>query len=67
MPIPLILKSIGIASPGWSSILFGVCLLVFIQAATLALITLLLSGVAKQAGLNPVDYKTMIEEIQENH
>ena len=64
MPIPLILKSIGIASPGWSSILFGVCLLVFIQAATLALITLLLSSMAKQAGLMPIDYKNMIEEIQ---
>ena len=64
MPIPLILKSIGIASPGWSSILFGVCLLIFIQAGTLALITLLLSGLAKQAGLSPVNYKNMIEEIQ---
>ena len=64
MPIPLLLKSIGMASPGWSSILFGVCLLVFIQTATLALITLLLSGMAKQAGLNTIDYKNMIGEIQ---
>jgi glycosyltransferase involved in cell wall biosynthesis len=64
MPIPLLLKSIGIASPGWSSILFGVCLLVFIQTATLALITLLLSGMAKQAGLNSIDYKNIIREIQ---
>jgi len=67
MPIPLLLKSIGMASPGWSSILFGVCLLVFIQAATLGLITLLLSGMAKQAGLSPVDYKNMIENIQRIH
>ena len=64
MPIPIYLKSIGMASPGWSSILFGVFLLVFIQACTVALLTLLLSGLSKSSGMQPVEYQSLILEIE---
>ena len=64
MPVPLFLKSIGMASPGWASILFGVFLLIFIQAVTLGLITLLLSGLTKGNSMNYFDYKSLILEIK---
>ena len=64
MPVPIFLKSIGMASPGWASILFGVFLLIFIQAVTLGLITLLLSGLTKGNSMNYFDYKSLILEIK---
>ena len=63
MPIPLILKFMGMATPGWSSVLIGVFLLIFIQTGTLTLLTLLLTGLTKGGGVSEVDYTKSIARI----
>ena len=63
MPIPLVLKFMGMATPGWSSVLIGVFLLIFIQTGTLTLLTLLLTGLTKGGGVSDVDYTKSIARI----
>jgi len=63
MPIPLVLKFIGMATPGWSSVLIGVFLLIFIQTGTLTLLTLLLTGLTKGGGVSEVDYVKSIAHV----
>jgi len=63
MPIPLVLKLMGLATPGWSSVLIGVLLLIFIQTGTLTLLTLLLTGLTKGGGVSEVDYTKSIARI----
>lgn len=63
MPIPLVLKFMGMATPGWSSVLIGVFLLIFIQTGTLTLLTLLLTGLTKGGGVSEVDYTKSIARI----
>lgn len=63
MPIPLVLKLIGMATPGWSSVLIGVFLLIFIQTGTLTLLTLLLTGLTKGGGVSEVDYVKSIAHV----
>jgi len=59
----VILKIIGFATPGWFSIALGVLFLVFLQTGALALITLMLTGVAKE-GVSSFEYKTIVKAIQ---
>lgn len=66
MPVPLVLKMVGLATPGWSSMLIGLFLLIFIQTGTLTLLTLLLTGLAKGRGIISVDYQSCILKISEN-
>lgn len=66
MPIPLVLKMAGLATPGWSSMLIGLFLLIFIQTGTLTLLTLLLTGLAKGRGIIAIDYQSCILQISEN-
>lgn len=66
IPIPLILKLTGHATPGWSSVLIGVFLLIFIQTGTLTLLTLLLTGLIKGNGITDSDYKIYISRIESN-
>ena len=47
MPIPLALKAINMATPGWSSVIFGLLILLFIQTGTITLLTLLMVGLVK--------------------
>jgi len=63
MPIPLVLKFISMATPGWSSVLIGVFLLIFIQTGTLTLLTLLLTGLTKGGGVSEVDYVKSIAHV----
>lgn len=63
MPIPLVLKLMGLATPGWSSVLIGVFLLIFIQTGTLTLLTLLLTGLTKGGGVSEIDYTKSIARI----
>ena len=60
MPIPLMLKFMGMASPGWASILIGVFLLIFIQTGTLTLLTLLLTGLTKGGGVTDFSYELFV-------
>jgi hypothetical protein len=51
------------ATPGWSSVLIGVFLLIFIQTGTLTLLTLLLTGLTKGGGVSEVDYVKSIAHV----
>jgi glycosyltransferase involved in cell wall biosynthesis len=63
MPIPLVLKIIGHATPGWSSVLIAVFLLIFIQTGTLTLLTLLLTGLIKGNGVTEFNYNIYIARV----
>lgn len=63
MPIPLMLKLTGHATPGWSSVLIGVFLLIFIQTGTLTLLTLLLTGLIKGNGVTDFNYNIYISQV----
>ena len=63
MPIPLVLKLTGHATPGWSSVLIAVFLLIFIQTGTLTLLTLLLTGLIKGNGVTEFNYNIYIARV----
>ncbi|MGC4037795.1 MAG: glycosyltransferase [Chitinophagaceae bacterium] len=60
----IVLKLIGIATPGWFSVAFGILLLMFLQTGAITLMTLMLAGIARGASTANVDYKHFIAEIQ---
>ena len=59
----VVLKLIGFATPGWFSVALGVLFLVFLQTATLTLMTLMLSGVAKGGAVVARAYREFVETI----
>lgn len=59
----IVLKSIGYATPGWFSVALGVLLIMFLQTGAIALMTLLLTGIARSAVIAPSDYRNLVEEI----
>jgi len=63
MPIPLALKFMGMATPGWASVLIGVFLLIFIQTGTLTLLTLLLTGLTKGGGVPEFSYEIFVAKV----
>jgi polyisoprenyl-phosphate glycosyltransferase len=61
--IATLLKIVGFATPGWFSVALGVLFLVFLQTATLTLMTLMLSGVAKAGVSSGNSYKEFVDEL----
>lgn len=61
------LKLMGFATPGWFSVALGVLFLVFLQTATLTLMTLMLSGVAKGGALLLHQYRDFVDAIIPAH
>lgn len=61
--IAIILKLIGFATPGWFSVALGVLFLVFLQTATLTLMTLMLSGVAKGGAVLATAYREFVDTV----
>lgn len=62
--LALVLKAVGVATPGWFSLVTGILLLVFLQTAALTLIVLMLSGMVRNGGvLGAGSYKDFIAEI----
>ena len=57
-----VLKSIGVSTPGWFSTALGILLLILLQTATLALITLMLTGVMR-GNMTPVNYRDFIDKL----
>ena len=58
------LKVIGIATPGWFSVALGILLLMLIQTAALALMTLMLTGIIRSGSVTPnIGYEEFIEKI----
>lgn len=56
----IILKIIGVATPGWFSIALGILFLVFIQMGTLSLMTLMLTGVVRGGLISNVRYQDFV-------
>ena len=64
--IAVILKFIGVATPGWFSIVMGVFVLVFLQTGTLTLMTLLLTGIIKNNVQDNTRYQSFVKEISKS-
>jgi hypothetical protein len=61
--VTIVLKSIGLATPGWFSVALGILLLVLLQTSALALMTLMLTGVVRGGSPIAPDYKPLIERV----
>ena len=64
--IAVILKFIGVATPGWFSIVMGVFVLVFLQTGTLTLMTLLLTGIIKNNVQENTRYQSFVKAISKS-
>jgi glycosyltransferase involved in cell wall biosynthesis len=60
--LSIVLKFFGFSTPGWFSTALGLLMLILMQTATLALITLMLTGVVR-GNMVPVDYRDFIEKV----
>jgi glycosyltransferase involved in cell wall biosynthesis len=61
----IVLKFIGLSSPGWFSVIIGVFLLIMLQTGILTLTTLLLTGVMKASMNQPPDYRYFVKSINQ--
>ena len=59
----ILLKFLGIATPGWFSVVMGVFVLVFLQTGTLTLMTLLLTGIVKNNLPEEAAYNQLIKSV----
>lgn len=58
------LKLIGFSTPGWFSIALGILVLMFLQTGTLALLTLLITGIVRGSTVTTtIEYHHFIEKI----
>jgi len=64
--IAVLLKFLGVATPGWFSIVMGVFVLVFLQTGTLTLMTLLLTGIIKNNVQENTRYQSFVREISQS-
>jgi hypothetical protein len=60
----VVLKVSGFATPGWFSVALGILALMFLQTGSLALISLMLTGVSKSRALTHITYAQFIECIE---
>jgi polyisoprenyl-phosphate glycosyltransferase len=60
----VVLKVSGFATPGWFSVALGILALMFLQTGSLALISLMLTGVSKSGALAHITYAQFIECIE---
>ncbi len=62
--LAILLKTIGFATLGWFSIALGILVLIFLQTGTLALMSLLLTGVVRSGAIaTPLSYRDLVEDI----
>lgn len=62
----IILKLIGISTPGWFSIALGILVLMFLQTGALALMTLMLTGVVRGGTVTTaIAYHDFVEQVIE--
>lgn len=58
------LKLSGFATPGWFSVALGILLLVFLQTGSLALMSLMLTGVSKSGAPAHAAYGLFVESVE---
>ena len=62
--LAIILKLIGLSTPGWFSIALGILVLIFLQTGALALMTLMLTGVVRSGSIaSPQGYHDFIDQV----
>ena len=59
----IVLKSVGIATPGWFSVALGILVLVFLQTGAITLMTLMMTGIMRSAAILPLDYRALVGEV----
>lgn len=59
----VVLKLLGIATPGWFSVAIGILFLVFLQTGTLTLVTLMLTGIVRGGAVARTDYRAFVERV----
>jgi len=62
--ISVALKLLGFATPGWFSVVLGIFLIVFLQTGSLALMSLMLTGVSKSAVPAEAAYELFVESVE---
>ncbi len=60
----VVLKVMDFATPGWFSVALGILLVVFLQTGSLALMSLMLSGVSKANVPSLADYRLFIDRVE---
>jgi hypothetical protein len=64
--LAIILKLVGLSTPGWFSIALGILLLIFLQTGALALMTLMLTGVVRSGSIASAQgYQDFIDRVLE--
>jgi len=63
----IVLKVLGIATPGWFSVALGILLLIFLQTGALTLMTLMLTGVVKGGSVVTINYENFIDTVQHTY
>lgn len=64
--VAIALKLSGFATPGWFSVALGILLLVFLQTGSLALISLMLTGVNKSGAPAQAAYGLLVDAIDQS-
>lgn len=64
MIIPVVLKLLSLASPGWSSTLFGVLLIIFMQSISIILLSVFFSSVDKHAKFSGYTLEKIILRVE---
>jgi hypothetical protein len=59
----ILLKLIGLATPGWFSVALGILFLVFLQTGALTLMTLMLTGVVRGGSVVTVSYREFVDSV----
>lgn len=59
----VVLKVLGIATPGWFSVTIGILVLVFLQTGALTLMTLMLTGIVRGGGIATMSYRDFIAAV----
>ncbi len=60
----IVLKVSGFATPGWFSVALGILALMFLQTGSLALISLMLTGVNKSGAFSHASYAQLIDHVE---
>ena len=61
--LAVVLKLIGLSSPGWFSVIIGVFLLIMLQTGIMMLTMVLLTGVMKGVMHTPPEYKLFLKHV----
>ena len=65
--ISVLLKFLGLATPGWFSTALGILVLVLFQTGVLTLMSLMLAGIVKGNQIYQNDYKALIDKVLTAH